>query len=114
MASAGVSIKLHYCGERISGISLYSDMESNCCCKAANKKAKCCSDKEVKVSIKEVQKPAPSFSFSPLHLSDVAIENFHVNSMVALSAPSHLLPQATGPPPEKGVSVFLTNCCFRI
>jgi hypothetical protein len=114
VASAGVSIKVHYCGKHFSSVSLFNVAEGDCCCKTVKKKASCCTDKDIKVSIKEVQKPASSVSFIPPYTSGFIVSGIQENTFLQAIRPSFLVHIVNSPPPPDPVAAFLANCCFRI
>ena len=114
IASAGVSVKVHYCGKHISSVTFYSVAQAKCCCKPVSKKAACCTDKEIKVSLKEVQKVSPVVAFTPLQLQDFVAEAFHVSNFELVCTPEYFAPRANEPPGRQATALFLTNCCFRI
>ncbi|HSD08853.1 HYC_CC_PP family protein [Flavobacterium sp.] len=70
VSNVGFAFDVHYCGGKISSITLHSDISSpnvqaqkGCCEKVAGKKDSCCKDKKIIVQKKADDKIIKSFSF---------------------------------------------------
>lgn len=67
-SNVGFALNVHYCGDKISSVSLNASIsevqkEKACCKEKAVKKESCCKDKKIVVQKKAIDKIFKSFSF---------------------------------------------------
>ncbi len=113
LLSTGVTVKTHYCGAKLSSVSVLFDVAKCACGKKAMKK-NCCKDKSTFIKIKDKQNCSkeinlPSFKkFITLHF---AINNTLFISELPCIKVNTLLHK---PPLKKRQTLYLYNKVFRI
>lgn len=65
----GISLSVHYCGKRVSSVSIGINGK-DCCCKSP-KKHKCCSTKTISAKITDTHTPASQLKVSAPQFADV-------------------------------------------
>lgn len=91
VSNVGFAFNVHYCGEKISSITLNSNAavsslqnEKDCCKKIVSKKDSCCKDKKIVVQKKAIDKIFKTFSFQ----SDISFLVSIFQSAVFKTVPS--------------------------
>jgi len=113
-ASAGVQVKIHYCGKRISSVKVFAVEETKCCCKKKNVKSKCCSEKEFQVKLNEAQNIASAeiVSNPKVLLSNLFIlPELFASPIFEKEIVHH---RANAPPLSYSNLIYLLNSVFRI
>jgi hypothetical protein len=113
-ASAGVNVKVHYCGKRVSGVKIFSVEENKCCCKKKSPKANCCSEKEFQIKLDETQNIASSeITPSPKTFLNTI---FILPALVVFNVfeQKHTPHFANAPPQSFPNHIYLLNSVFRI
>ena len=65
VVASGMAINLHYCGGKISSVSLWKKEKDDCCGKKKMKKKNCCKEKTSVLKIKDTQYSSTSLKTPP-------------------------------------------------
>lgn len=115
MFTSGMTISTHYCGGKLTSISLLRLGKEKCPCGSKKMKKDCCKTKSCTFKIKQVQQSTPQLSIDP-------VKSFSTLHFITYS--SHLLISSQKarielynhhPPPQNEVQpLYLFNQVFRI
>lgn len=113
LVACGISVSLHYCGNRLKEVSFTQELDDCCCSKMKN--SHCCKDKSYAFKLKDTQELATKETLSQpdskeLLISPVSIQ-VHLEKLVI---DLFSLPDCNAPPyPDPG-KIYLHNRSFRI
>jgi len=103
---------MHYCGHLLTSIQINSPAKS---CVKAERKMKCCNDKQLEVRIKDAHQGASVKFVSKTLVVDSPPVSFGVHFFTAQQPlPGKLLSRAPPNHPPGDVPVFIKNCSFLI
>lgn len=114
LPAIGANVFVHYCGGKISSISIASAHADSCGCDGKKMKKDCCKDETISFQIDDEQiqlkqdfNTTAKFTYSPtLLLQPLLLPNHSFRSLIVLDCSSH--------PPNKGSSsLYILNRVFR-
>ncbi len=113
-ASAGVTLRLHFCMDRFAGWSWEGKQEDACgkCGMPEKEKDGCCKEEPTYVGISDEHDLAMPGSQLPPVL--VGTQTRHIIAPLVTPFPKQVYTSAYGPPGPLSVPVYLANCVFRI
>ena len=108
IAVVGINFSVHYCGKRISSVSVTGTKK--CCCKT-EKKNSCCTTKYIKAKVNDTHTPGTKQTVS----SPIAVPintDSAVTSVIPSSSSLRLYFETAKPPP--GMPLYLRDGNLRI
>lgn len=112
--STGLIVNAHFCGGKLSGISLFQTTKS-CCCGKEMKKKKCCKEEISNLKISDTHQSSENLRISPLKFVFLPIaiiidNNLIINKIHKKKATFF----ADSSPPPTNLPIFLRDCVFLI
>jgi hypothetical protein len=112
VTACGLVFNMHYCGRILTSVQINSPSKS---CVKAERKMKCCNDKQLEVKIKDAHQSASVKFVSKTTVVDLLPVLFGGHFFTAQQPlPGKLLSRAPPNHPLGDVPVFIKNCTFRI
>lgn len=111
---AGFALNLHYCGNEVASVKINAPAKS-CVNPMAKSKMDCCKDSKLDVKVKddhEAQQTSFLARIFAFEIPKLPFEDFLFSAHQALV--EFLFDRSPPDDPQKGISVFLKNCTFRI
>ncbi len=113
--SIGIKVYAHYCGGKLSSVSLQVSKSKQCGCEDMEMDENCCKTKTCSISIKEVQEATPQLftDFSKLFSATYVILLSNNTSLFTLGNES-VVYNNHHPPSQLKYPIYLCNRVFRI
>lgn len=116
-SSAGATVHLHYCMNRLVDSSLWHNNDQKCgkCGmeKSQEKNSGCCKDEHKQVKLENDHKVTATYLLSPLVSIAVPTPLFELFD-IKLPTITEKNPLSHAPPRCSDISVYIRNCVFRI
>ena len=108
----GLVFNMHYCGRLLTSVQINSPSKS---CVKAERKMKCCNDKQLEVKIKDAHQSASLKFVSKSNVIDLPPALFGDHFFTTQQPlPGKLLSRAPPNNPPDEIPFFIKNCTFRI
>lgn len=108
LASVGVAVNVHYCGEKVAFVKLYTG--ASCLCGDDLEEEGCCHDETVMFQLEDEQRSVShNFEFNSDWTALQIVEAPVVHDPLPES-PSNINPAYLDGPPPPDLPVWLTNC----
>lgn len=115
MSIIGIALNMHFCGGKLSNVSLTEIVKCNSCKKAEKKgkKSDCCKNTFVESKVKDSHKAEVKFKIAPLFSTELFLGPLITVACdyVSSNLSSHAINKA--PPLSAVLSLHLFNCVFR-
>jgi hypothetical protein len=112
-STSGFAVNLHYCGTKVSQVTVNTTAKS-CCKKEALKPMKCCHDKNLKIKVSDKHKPVNEPVKSQPTGFDIFLEAVDYFGPFNLLRPKSDVASYRGPPSSRNASTTVLNCNYRI
>lgn len=112
----GITISVHYCGNKITSFSLtHFSSEHNCPCGSKKMKKNCCSNEVTVIKIDDNQLKSQDFDCSLVKKLNLGwLTTLHTSyNTILIQANRHII-TTSHPPDVRGVLPFILNQVFRI
>jgi hypothetical protein len=111
----GCSATVHYCGGKVTSISVLSASQSNCKCGKRPMKHGCCKDKTIIVKASDRQNAAKQNTFSAIKIIKYVPHAFvEYSSCLSIGVDSKTARFTYPPPLQRKVPLFLLNSTLLI
>lgn len=112
----GMSVNTHYCGGRVTSVSIISSKSNQCPCGKRMMKKGCCKDKVTFVKLPQEQNIQKGFAYSFAKALNLLFgKTFTYTSSFWPSIVADFIPKWTDPPPGFHIrNIYLLNQVFRI
>lgn len=112
----GLSVSTHYCGGKVTSVSVLSTKNTHCLCGKRAMKKGCCKDKVILVKTSQEQNIQKSIVYSSFKFSNFSVIKASIFKSPFLSSQlmGHILAWTDPPPGLSPGNLYLLNRVFRI
>lgn len=112
----GITVSAHYCGSRITWVSVnFEDQEHNCACGSKKMKTDCCKDKVafIKLNNKQLNTSNNFYLIAPISTALIPLQGY-THKSVWLSK-IHIIQELCLPPPDNlKYPLYVCHCTLLI
>lgn len=113
--TTGLSLTVHFCGDRVTSFTVSAGQEDDCACGAGQMKKGCCKDKNLSLKVRNDQVKTNSIVVAAAKYTGCTLLFHHTDFSALSAAYSHYTAlKVKHPPPLPAPGILITQRVFRI